>query len=207
MDWNNEYCTYIITIIHPKILVSTPEVESEYVLPVIADPDISYILWHPDDKDTPEITKAVRAINDSHGNQFEITRHFFSLWHFVLKRAESGISKFPPVHFRHIESLKNMIGYIKNNYSDHISLESIADVGCMSKSSCNNLFKKYTGHTPNDYLIRYRLDKAMELLSTTDETIGNISSMCGFASSGYMTEQFVRCYNFTPREFRNRQRN
>ena len=206
MDWNNEYCTYIITIIHPKILVSTPEVESEYVLPVTADPDIPYILWRAKDKDTREVTETVRSINASHGNQFEITRHFFGLWHLVLQRAGTSIKKQPAMHFQHIESLKNMIGFIKNNYRDHISLESIANTGNMSKSSCNNLFKKYTGHTPNDYLIRYRLDKAMELLSTTDESIGNISSMCGFASSGYMTEQFVRCYNFTPSEFRNNRR-
>ena len=206
MDWNNEYCTYIITIIHPKILVSTPEVESEYVLPVTADPDIPFILWNSKDNDTSDVTQAIRAINRSHGNQFEITRHFYELWHYVLQRAESSITKQSTMHFQHIESLKNMIDFIKKNYTDHISLESIANVGNMSKSSCNNLFKKYTGHTPNDYLIRYRLDKAMELLSTTDESIGNISGMCGFASSGYMTEQFVRCYSFTPREFRNNQR-
>lgn len=203
MDWNNEYCTYIITIIHPKILVSTPEVESEYILPVIANPDIPYILWRSEDKDTPSITKAAKEINASRGNQFEITRHFFALWHFVLQRAGSSIKEQSLIHIQNIESLKNMIGYIKNNYRDHISLDLIAKVGCMSKSSCNNLFKKYTGHTPIDYLIRYRLDKAMELMSTSDESIGNISSKCGFASSGYMTEQFVRCYGFTPREFRN----
>ena len=206
MDWNNEYCTYIITIIHPKILVSTPDVESEYVLPVTADPDIPFILWRSDDVDTSDVTQTIRAINASHGNQFEITRHFFELWHYVLQRAETSIMRQSTMHFQHIESLKNMIDYIKKNYRDHISLESIANVGNMSKSSCNNLFKKYTGHTPNDYLIRYRLDKAMELLSTTDESIGNISGMCGFVSSGYMTEQFVRCYSFTPREFRNNQR-
>lgn len=203
MDLNNEYCTYIITIIHPKILVSAPEVESEYVLPVTADPDIPYILWHSEDNDTSEVTGIIRAINASHGNQFEITRQFFNLWHYILQAAETSIKKQPPLYFRHVESLKDMIGFIKNNYHDHISLESIARVGNMSKSGCNNLFKKYTGHTPNDYLIRYRLEKAMELLSTTDEPVGNISGMCGFASSGYMTEQFVRCYGFTPRDFRN----
>lgn len=203
LDSNNEYCTYIITIIHPKILASTSKVESEYVLPVIANPDIPYILWHSEDDDTPGITRAVKDINGSHGNQFEITRHFFTLWHYVLQRAGSSIKEQSPIHIQHIESLKNMIGYIKNNYSGRISLESIANVGCMSKSGCNNIFKKYTGHTPNDYLIRFRLDKAVELLSTTDHPIGTISSMCGFASSGYMTEQFVRCYGLTPREFRN----
>ena len=141
--------------------------------------------------------------NNPYGNQFEITRHFFAIWHFVLQRAGTSIKEQSSIHIQNIESLKNMIGYIKNNYRDHISLDLIAKVGCMSKSSCNNLFKKYTGHTPIDYLIRYRLDKAMELMSTSDESIGNISSKCGFASSGYMTEQFVRCYGFTPREFRN----
>ncbi|MCR5622386.1 MAG: helix-turn-helix transcriptional regulator, partial [Treponema sp.] len=75
-----------------------------------------------------------------------------------------------------------------------------------SKSSCNTIFKKYTSHTPNEYLIRYRLDKAMELLRTTDMPIGTISMKCGFASTSYMTEQFVKCYKMTPRDFRSSKR-
>ena len=96
-----------------------------------------------------------------------------------------------------------MIGFIRDNYADRLSLEEIARAGSMSKSSCNNLFKKYTGHTPNEYLIRYRLDKAMELLASSDDSVEFISSLCGFNSSSYMTEQFVKCYNITPRQFRN----
>ena len=205
-DVNDTYCTYIITVIHPKLLISSPEIESEYVLPVITDPDIPYIHWHAGSSDAADVAAITRAINNSRGNQFEITRNFFDIWHYVLKcekidNTESSISS-----YRHIECLKNMIGYIKDNYLETIPLEEISKVGNVSKSTCNNVFKKYTGHTPNDYLIRYRLEKAMELLSTTDEAIGMISGECGFSSSGYMTEQFVKCYNITPREFRNRQR-
>ena len=49
-------------------------------------------------------------------------------------------------------------------------------------------------------------DKAMELLAGTDDTISSISARCGFSTSSYMTELFVRHYRMTPREFRNRQR-
>ncbi|MBR5965666.1 MAG: helix-turn-helix transcriptional regulator, partial [Treponema sp.] len=49
------------------------------------------------------------------------------------------------------------------------------------------------------------VDRAQELLLNTDETISRISAKCGFCSPCYMTEQFVRCLNITPSEFRKRQ--
>ena len=62
-DSDNTYCTYIITVIHPKILMSSAEVETEYVLPVISDPDIQYILWKADDPISSEIAKITRGVN------------------------------------------------------------------------------------------------------------------------------------------------
>lgn len=206
-DIDNTYCTYIITVIHPRLLMSSPEVESEYVLPIITDSSIPYILWRSEDPVSAKISTITRALNTFHGNQFEITRCFFELWHYVLACASVNITEFSPLHYQHIESLKDMIGFIKENYTDHISLAEIATFGNTSKSSCNSIFKKYTGHTPNEYLIRYRLDKAMELLSNSDKTIGTISEMCGFASASYMTEQFVKNYGITPRDFRKGRRN
>lgn len=202
MDIDNTYCTYIITVIHPRLLMSSPEVESEYVLPIIADSSIPYILWCSEDPVSSKISTITREINTSRGNQFEITRRFFELWHYVLEYASVNITEFSPLHYQHIESLKDMIGFIKENYTDHVSLAEIAASGNVSKSSCNSIFKKHTGRTPNEYLIRYRLDKAMELLSTSDRAIGTISEMCGFASASYMTEQFVKAHNITPRDFR-----
>ena len=205
-DSDNTYCTYIITVIHPKILMSSAEVETEYVLPVISDPDIQYILWKADDPISSEIAKITQGINLSNGNQFEITRHFFELWHYVLQYAAHNKTEFSTLRYQHIECLKDMIGFIKENYTEHISLAAISQAGNVSKSSCNNIFKEYTAHTPNEYLIRYRLDQAMDMLSTTDMSVGVIASTVGFASSSYMTEQFVKCYKMTPRDFRNRRK-
>ena len=206
MDVSNIYCTYIIMVIHPRILISSPEVESEYVLPLISNAEIPYMLFGADSPDSGRIAELAQSILDSRGNQFEITRFFFELWHYVLLGAKKVSPLVPERKEHHIESLKNMIGYIRDNYNNPLSLESIARYGNMSKSSCNTLFKKYTGHTPIEYLIRCRLDKAIELLTGTNDTISSISVRCGFSTSSYMTELFVRHYHMTPREFRKRQR-
>ena len=205
-DADNTYCTYIITVIHPRLLMSSPEVESEYILPLITDPEIQCIVFRKGEENASQVAELNRALNLSKGNQFEITRAFFGIWHYLLESAKVSNTVMEENSFRLIESLKNMIGFVREHYGDKLSLEQIAGAGSMSKSTCNNIFKKYTGHTPNEYLIRYRLDKAMELLSSSDLSIGEISGMCGFTSSSYMTEQFVRCYRMTPRDFRNKKR-
>jgi len=209
-DIDNIYCRYIITVIHPRLLISSPEVECEYVLPVISSKEIPYIIFRNGTKNAKSAAKILRELNSNNGNQFEITRCFFELWHYIFesfKKNKSDADKnsadlLGQTNFHHIESLKNMIGFIKENFAQKISLQEIADTGFMSKSTCNSVFKKYTGHTPSDYLIRHRIDRAQELLLSTDQTISQISAKCGFCSPSYMTEQFVRCCNSTPSEFR-----
>ena len=207
-DIDNIYCQYIITVIHPRLLISSPEVECEYVLPVTSSQDFPYIIFRNGTKEAKSVAKILQELNANNGNQLEITRCFFELWHYIFESFGKNKSEADPLdqtNFHHIERLKNMIGFIKENFTHKISLQEIADTGLMSKSTCSNIFKKYTGHTPTDYLIRHRVDRAQELLLNTDETISRISAKCGFCSPCYMTEQFVRCCNITPSEFRKRQ--
>ena len=204
-DVDNIFCQYIITVIHPRLLISSPEVECEYVLPVISAKEIPYIIFRNGTKEAKSVAKAMRELNGYNGNQLEITRCFFELWHYIFESFDKRKGDADPLdktNFHHIENLKNMIGFIKENFSQKISLKEIADTGFMSKSTCNSVFKKFTGHTPTDYLIRHRIDRALDLLTNTDQTISQISAKCGFCSPCYMTEQFVRCWGFTPSEFR-----
>ena len=58
------------------------------------------------------------------------------------------------------------------------------------------------GHTPNDYLNSFRLEKSMELLRTTDMTATEIAFHCGFNSASYFAEIFKKQKGCSPKEYR-----
>lgn len=199
---NLQYAEYIVIVAHPHILSATNTVDREFLLPILTDTNCEYLLFSNGTDSATEIYKQSINIKDNHENQFEIIRSLYNIWHYIFNEYNKTSNSDNKTPSYRIESIKDMIGYIKDNYENRISLQEIANKGNVSKSTCNNLFKSCTGYTPTEYLIRYRIDKAMELLQNTDDSISTISGKCGFNSPSYMTEQFVRCLNITPREYR-----
>ena len=99
-----------------------------------------------------------------------------------------------------------IIGRLETQYKKDWNITELSKVAGMSKSSLIATFKNATGYSPIDYLIRIRLQKAAELLIETEESLGEIAVQCGFHDSNYLTRQFRRVYNLTPRQFRKNNR-
>jgi two-component system response regulator YesN len=55
--------------------------------------------------------------------------------------------------------------------------------------------------TFNDYLIRYRIQKAMELMKEKENTLNDISIMCGFSDYKYFSVVFKKLIGTSPKEF------
>jgi AraC-like DNA-binding protein len=64
------------------------------------------------------------------------------------------------------------------------------------------LFKQNTGLSPNDYLQRFRLRKALELLGSTQLPITEIAHTLGYSSSQYFSKVFRKYAGQTPRDWR-----
>ena len=95
-----------------------------------------------------------------------------------------------------------IIGRLETQYRKDWNITQLTKVAGMSKSSLIVAFKDATGYSPIDYLIRIRLQKAAELLIETEAPLAEIAVQCGFHDSNYLTRQFRRVYNITPRQFR-----
>ncbi len=72
----------------------------------------------------------------------------------------------------------------------------------MSRSSLEKRFKKETGVTPKEYLSNRRLEAAKYLLLTSDYSIGQIASLCGFSTAAYFVYFFRIETGKTPKLFR-----
>ncbi len=102
----------------------------------------------------------------------------------------------------HLVRIGRTISFIETAYKRRITLDELAKMSRMSKSSLIREFRRLAGTTPVDYLLRVRLGKAAELLTSGDASIGEAALRCGFADGNYFARQFKRFTGLSPREYR-----
>ena len=81
-------------------------------------------------------------------------------------------------------------------------MEKLAEQFCISHSTLTKKFKAELGLSPKDYLLQKRMENAQSLLSTTDMTISQIASMCGFTSAAYFIYYFKKMYLLPPKKWK-----
>ncbi len=80
--------------------------------------------------------------------------------------------------------------------------DELAAKAGMSVSTLTRAFKRFTGDSPIDYLIKLRIKKSCSLLAASDLSISEIAQKCGFSDSNYFTRQFNKHTNISPRQYR-----
>lgn len=101
----------------------------------------------------------------------------------------------------HLNSVKDVLAYISDNYYNNITLESLAKIAGMNPKYFCRYFKSMTERTPIDYLNYYRIECACELLSTKDISIKETAISCGFNDESYFIKTFHKYKGITPKQF------
>ena len=94
------------------------------------------------------------------------------------------------------------IAFMEQNYARSIPLEEIAHELFVSSGFLSRTFKKQTGGTPHQYLTRYRLMMAAQMLEFSSRSIEEIAEQTGFSSSSHMISRFKEVYGCTPLRYR-----
>ena len=101
-----------------------------------------------------------------------------------------------------IGRIQSMIDFIREHYQEPVTVEQIAHAGQMSRRECFRKFRSALDQSSMEFLTRFRVLKAAYLLSTTDLSLTEISSSCGFESVSCFTKQFRKRYTVSPRQLR-----
>ena len=94
--------------------------------------------------------------------------------------------------------------YIAAHYLEDLSLNSIADALSFSTSYLTHTFKKATGYSVMEYVIRRRIGYAETLLISSDFSVTEIAIMCGYDNISHFQTTFKRIAGITPLQFRKR---
>ncbi|MCR2803825.1 helix-turn-helix domain-containing protein [Paenibacillus soyae] len=92
--------------------------------------------------------------------------------------------------------------YIREHLADDVSREDIAGHVFLNPDYLTRIFKKETGLSVSDYILRQRLGIAAELLAGTDLPVGAIAGKVGYANFSHFSRMFKKHYECGPVEYR-----
>lgn len=101
----------------------------------------------------------------------------------------------------HLNSIKEVLGYISENYSSNIKLDTLAKIAGMNPKYFCRYFRSMTDRTPIDYLNYYRIECACEMLSTKEISVKEAAISCGFNDESYFIKTFSKYKGITPKQF------
>lgn len=95
-------------------------------------------------------------------------------------------------------SISEALEYMHQHYMEDISMAEVAQQVYRSPGYFSRQFKEEVGENFNVYLTMYRLDRAQEMLRSTDLRISEIAERVGYTSAGYFAKMYKRYKGTTP---------
>lgn len=136
-------------------------------------------------------------------DEFEKSEGIYSLFGEMRRLARRQPSAAALDRNEQFRRMTPVTDYIKKNYKQTVSLDDLAELINVSKSYLCRCFKAAYGITPIKYLMNYRLDRAKQLLISTDIKMKLLCEEVGFNDTSYFCMAFRRSEGMTPEEFRN----
>lgn len=92
--------------------------------------------------------------------------------------------------------------YMEQNYGSRIALDDLAGMVYLSKNFYRTTFQRIMEISPQKYLQKIRISKAVELIRQNEMSLCEIAQSCGFENQSYMNYCFKRSTGKTPTEFK-----
>lgn len=103
---------------------------------------------------------------------------------------------------KNVERLRGVMQYVKQHYTEPVTQEETAARFYFSRGYFAKFFKHYTGMTFKEYVTRYRLEKAMELLKTDELNVTEIAMYAGFSDVRRFILACKKYYGITPCQYK-----
>ncbi|WP_398475425.1 helix-turn-helix domain-containing protein [Tardiphaga sp.] len=116
----------------------------------------------------------------------------------VSAQARGGLARWQ------IEKIKR---HIESNLDDTIQVADLASIARLSAGYFSNAFKVSFGQSPHAYIVARRLDRAKELMISSELSLCAIAFDCGFSDQAHLCRQFRRATGASPNAWRRSQCN
>lgn len=197
--------TYICLDFHPRLIAGFEgsAVQAGYIEPNIREGALPYLRLRPGIAWQAEILelllKVYRSYSSPAPDELQIMIWLASAWHALVENGVLTASA-TPAQIR--PQMRAVLEYVREHLGEPITLEKVASHVGFAKSTCCREFKRQLGCTLTEYVLNARLQEASRLLLTTNATVAEVASRCGFSSSSYFITKFRGRIGTSPAAYR-----
>jgi AraC family transcriptional regulator len=101
-----------------------------------------------------------------------------------------------PARLRRIKDL------VHAKLEDELSLDEMAESVGLSTAHFARMFRKSTGETPHQFVLRHRLERARAMLRAPDARVLDVAVACGFKTQQHFAQVFRHLWGVSPKEYR-----
>lgn len=201
-------CRFHSLVFHPRLIGGMDSIFwQKYLHPILTNPSIQMVIFDQKSMWTREacaaIEEAWQALSQEYaGYEFQVRAALSKLVFLLYKNCPVSAYKASSRILRNTERIKAMLQYIQNSYSEPLTIGQIAQEALISESECLRCFREMIGTTPIRYLKQFRVQRAAELLISTEEKVSDIGEMCGFQEMSYFAKSFREIMGLAPSEYR-----
>jgi AraC family transcriptional regulator len=91
--------------------------------------------------------------------------------------------------------------YMENNIGENFTLNDLANAAGVSRFHFARLFRVSTSESPMRYLLRLRIERAIEMLERSDQKICEVAAILGFSDQSHFSRTFRRITGVSPKMF------
>ena len=205
---------FISLDVSPKLLTAFPNsvFERSYVKPVFCSSAADAVILDPGVFWQKKILDEATSIEQdyksrSFGWELAVSSSLYAIWKELVCHLHESLTEHDApaadgARMRRNQRIKEILSYIREHFTEKITLDEIAKHLHLSTNECCRFFKKNMNCTLFEYITEYRLSKSMELLEHTDLPVSQIAYESGFGSSSYFIEKFRINVGMTPAAFR-----
>src|SRR4030088_3430533 len=98
--------------------------------------------------------------------------------------------------------LRRIKEFVDAKIEDEFTLCEMAQAVELSPAHFSRMFRKSTGETPHQFLLRQRIERAKEMLRSADGRVMDVAAACGFKSQQHFAQAFRNVCGASPTEYR-----
>lgn len=156
-------------------------------------------VFHVYGGESVEILRLFKKVGDI--SNFNYFHDYFHSVEGLLHRLNDYVRSMKTFHIDHKE-MKKAVQYMQDNYQKDLNMTMVSNHVSLNYSYFSQAFKEFTGESFVHYLKKLRIDKARELLASTDYKIYEISEMAGFENTKHFSRVFKELEGVSPQEYR-----
>ena len=165
-------------------LRNAPKLEDKRVVALVAAVNAERIAGFPSGRlflDSVEQALAVALVNNH------------AVRHYDVRVYHGGLG---PARLRRITEL------VHAEIEDELSLHKMAETAGLSTAHFSQMFRKSTGESPHQFVLRHRVERAKDLLRASDARVLDVAVACGFKTQQHFARIFRQICGTSPTEYR-----